>query len=153
MVLPNTKGFEAQNTFAMIGKSTNEIRTQNPISRKREEDEWKMTCPTSHTVKFTSIIPHNFGVWLFYGTQFFSKKSAKSSIHFWTFKKKIYGCRFKMVPNGKILKNFDEIAYKTPHRPFLETFRNFLKPWTRSMTFSLHEWLASWLPNSLHSSD
>ena len=32
-----------------------------------------------------------------------------------------------MVSNKKILKNFDEITYKTPHRPFLENFEKFRK--------------------------
>ena len=32
-----------------------------------------------------------------------------------------------MVSNGKILKNFDESTYKTPHRPFLGNLGNFEK--------------------------
>ena len=28
--------------------------------------------------------------------------------------------RCKMVSNGKIFKNLDEITYKTPHRPFFD---------------------------------
>ena len=38
---------------------------------------------------------------------------------------KIYVLRFKMVSNGKILKNLDEITYKNPHRPFSENFEVF----------------------------
>ena len=32
-----------------------------------------------------------------------------------------------MVSNGKIMKNFDEITHKTPHRLFLEKFPKFSK--------------------------
>ena len=64
---------------------------------------------------------------LFYGTQFSSKKSVKNSIHFRNFFQKINVLRFKMVSNGKILKNFDEITHKTPHRLFFENFRKFRK--------------------------
>ena len=35
--------------------------------------------------------------------------------------------RVKTVSNGKILKNFDEITHKTPHRLFFENFRKFRK--------------------------
>ena len=52
--------------------------------------------------------------------QIFLEKSAKNSIHFQRFFQKINVLRFKMVSNGKILKNFDEITHKTPYRLFLE---------------------------------
>ena len=76
---------------------------------------------------FYCIFKKEFSVVLFYGTQFFSKKSVKNSIHFRKFFQKINVLRFKMVSNGKILKNFDEITYKTPHRLFLENFRKIRK--------------------------
>ena len=71
---------------------------------------------------FYCISKKEFSVVLFYGTQFFSKKSVKNSVHFRKFSQKINVLRLKMVLNGKILKNFDEITYKTPHKPFLEKF-------------------------------
>ena len=40
--------------------------------------------------------------------------------NFQKFSQKINVLRFKMVLNGRILKSFDEIAHKTPQRPFLE---------------------------------
>ena len=43
------------------------------------------------------------------------------------FLQKINVLRFKIVSNGKILKNFDEITQKTPHRLVFKIFRNFLK--------------------------
>ena len=42
------------------------------------------------------------------------------------FQKK-YILLFKMVSNGKILKNIDKITYKTPYRPFLENFEKLKK--------------------------
>ena len=36
---------------------------------------------------------------------------------------KVNVLRFKMVSNGKILKKFDEITYKTSHNPFLKNFK------------------------------
>ena len=55
------------------------------------------------------------------------KNLPKSRYIFGIVFQKIDVLRFKMVSNGKILKNFDEIAYKTPHRLFLENFRKFRK--------------------------
>ena len=57
----------------------------------------------------------------------FLEKSVKNSIHFWKFFQKINVLRFKMVSNGKTLKNFDEISNKTPHWMFFENFENFRK--------------------------
>ena len=64
---------------------------------------------------------------LFYGTKFFSKNRPKIRNIFENFHKKISVLRFKMVSNGKILKNIDEITHKTPHRPFLENRLKILK--------------------------
>ena len=57
---------------------------------------------------------------------YFFEKSAKNSIHSRIFlQKKINVLRFKIISNGKILKNFDEITYNTSHWPFLENFEKF----------------------------
>ena len=52
----------------------------------------------------------------------FLKKSAKTSIHLRNFFQKINVLRFKMVSNGKILKNFYEITHKSPHMLHIENF-------------------------------
>ena len=73
--------------------------------------------------------------------QFFLEKSVKNSIHFWKFFQKINVLRLKMVSNGKILKNFDEITHKTPLRLFFENFqkfREFLTPKTLKNHFLLN---------------
>ena len=61
------------------------------------------------------------------GDQISLEKSVKNSIHFRNFFQKINVLRFKMVSNGKILKNFDEITHKTPHWLFFGNFRKFRK--------------------------
>ena len=48
--------------------------------------------------------------------------TPKNSKNFRKFSQKINVLRFKMVLNGRILMDFDEIAHKTPHRLFLEKF-------------------------------
>ena len=63
-----------------------------------------------------------WGLCCFQGSYFFSKKSTKNSIRFWRFFQKINVLRFKMVSNRKLLRNFHEITYTTPNRPFLENF-------------------------------
>ena len=78
---------------------------------------------------FYCFFKWQFSAVLFYGTQFSSKKSVKNSIHFRIFFQKINVLRFKMVSNGKILKNSDEITHKTPHMLFFENFRKFLEIW------------------------
>ena len=72
-------------------------------------------------------------VLLYFATQFWScvilwdpiflEKSAKNSIDFRKIVQKVDVLRLKTVSNRKIMKNFDEIAYITPHRPFLVKFQ------------------------------
>ena len=54
--------------------------------------------------------------------QIFLEKSPKNSKNFRIFFQKINVLRFKMVLNGRILMNIDEIAHKTPHKLLLEKF-------------------------------
>ena len=58
----------------------------------------------------------------FMGPNFSRKNLSKIWYIFATFFQKINVLRFRMVSNGKVLKNFDEITFKTPHRLFLEKF-------------------------------
>ena len=46
----------------------------------------------------------------------------KNLVFFEKIIKKSMFLRFKMVWNGKIFKNFDEITHKTPNRLFFEMF-------------------------------
>ena len=50
--------------------------------------------------------------------QIFFEKSAENSKNFRKFSQKINVLGFKIVLNGRILKNLDEIVHKTPHMPF-----------------------------------
>ena len=76
---------------------------------------------------FIAFLRRNFRLCCSMGPNFSRKNLSKIRYIFEKFFKKINVLCFKTVSNGKILKNFDEIAYKTPHRLFLENFRKFRK--------------------------
>ena len=84
---------------------------------------WSMCCSIGPPkIMFYCIFKKEFWGCVVLWDQIFLEKSPKNSKNFRKFSQKINVLRFKMVLNGRILKNFDEIAHKTPHRPFLEKF-------------------------------
>ena len=89
---------------------------------------WSMRCSIGPLkFMFYCIFKKEFWGCVVLWDQIFLEKSVKNSIHFRKFFQKINVLRFKMVSNGEIMKNFDEITHKSPHSVFFENFRKFRK--------------------------
>ena len=100
---------------------------------------WSMCCSIGPPkTMFCCIFKKKFLGCVVLWDQIFLEKSVKNSIHFRKCFQKINVLRFKMVLIGKILKNFDEITHKTPHRLFFGKFSKIFENLTPKIHILLH---------------